>query len=230
MNPETKNNIIVTKNLKKSFKDGERVTEVLKGVDLEIKRGEFVAIMGRSGAGKSTLLYQISLLDQSTSGDIFVDGAHVVSLSEEERVAFRLKELGYVFQDYALLPDLTARENVAVPLIMQGKSIDEAYEIAEKNLTKVGLGHRVNNLPSKLSGGEQQRVSIARAIAHEPKILFADEPTANLDTESSAMILDIFMDLHRQGQTIIMVTHEDEYSKNADRVIYLKDGMIVDHK
>ncbi len=230
MNPETKNNIIVTRNLKKSFKDGEKVTEVLKGINLEIKSGEFVAIMGRSGAGKSTLLYQISLLDQSTSGDIYVDGAHVVSLSEEERVAFRLKELGYVFQDYALLPDLTAKENVAVPLIMQGKSIEEAYVIAEKNLTKVGLGHRVNNLPSKLSGGEQQRVSIARAIAHEPKILFADEPTANLDTESSAMILDIFMDLHRQGQTIIMVTHEDEYSKNADRVIYLKDGMIVDGK
>jgi putative ABC transport system ATP-binding protein len=228
MKSEMQNNIIITKKLKKSFVDGDKVTEVLKGIDLEIKEGEFVAIMGRSGAGKSTLLYQISLLDQSTSGDIFVDGEHIVSMSEEERVAFRLKELGYVFQDYALLPDLTARENVAVPLIMQGKSIPEAYAIAEKTLIRVGLSHRVDNLPSKLSGGEQQRVSIARAIAHEPKILFADEPTANLDTESSLMILDIFKELHSHGQTIIMVTHEEEYSKNADRVIFLKDGMIVE--
>ncbi len=230
MKPELQNNIIVTKELKKSFIDGEKVTEVLKGIDLEIKRGEFVAIMGRSGAGKSTLLYQISLLDYSTSGDIYVDGVHVVSMSEEERVTFRLKELGYVFQDYALLPDLTAKENVAVPLIMQGQSMQEAYAQAEKTLERVGLSHRVNNLPSKLSGGEQQRVSIARAIAHEPKILFADEPTANLDTESSAMILDIFRELHRQGQTIIMVTHEDEYSKNADRVIFLKDGVIIEER
>lgn len=219
--------IVETQGVKKSFVDGDKVTHVLKGIDLKIKRGEFVAIMGRSGAGKSTLLYQVSLLDHPTEGEIYVDGVRVTDMYEDERVAFRLKELGYVFQDYALLPDLTAKENVAVPLIMQGKTIDEAYAIAERMLEKVGLGHRVNNLPSKLSGGEQQRVSIARAIAHEPKILFADEPTANLDSESSALVLKIFLELHAQGQTIVMVTHEDEYGKATDRIIRLQDGQIL---
>lgn len=219
--------IIETTALKKSFLDGEKETTVLKGIDLNIKRGEFVAIMGRSGAGKSTLLYQISLLDNPSSGKILVDGINVLTLDNDQKTEFRLKELGYVFQDYALLPDLTSTENVVLPLLMQEIPKNEAYRIAESALSRVGLSNKFNNLPGKLSGGEQQRVSIARAIAHEPSILFADEPTANLDNESSLMIIEIFKELHKNGQTIVMVTHEEEYAKVADRIIYLSDGLIV---
>ncbi len=219
--------MIEIKNLTKSFKDGENETKVLKGIDFKTESGEFIAIMGRSGAGKSTLLYQMSLLDKPTSGEIFIDGKNVLVLSHEERTAFRLLMLGYVFQDYALLPELTALENVALPLLMQNIEEKDAYKKATDALTKVGLEKRLKSLPSKLSGGEQQRVSIARAIAHDPKILFADEPTANLDNESSRIIMEIFKDLHSKGQTIIMVTHEVEYSKIAQKVVHLDDGKIV---
>ncbi len=219
--------MIEVKNLKKSFQDGEKTTEVLKGIDFMTKSGDFVAIMGRSGAGKSTLLYQMSLLDEPTAGEIFIDGKNVLALSTAERTSFRLSQLGYVFQDYALLPEMTALENVALPLLMQSLPEKKAYAKAAEHLTLVGLGQRLHNLPSQLSGGEQQRVSIARAIAHEPKILFADEPTANLDNESSRIVMDIFKKLHSEGQTIIMVTHEVEYSKFAERIIHLDNGQII---
>lgn len=222
--------IIETSGLEKSFTDGNKETKILKGIDLQIKKGEFVAIMGRSGAGKSTLLYQISLLDTPTAGKILIEGVNVANLNNDDRTAFRLKELGYVFQDYALLPDLSARENVVLPLLMQQVPKEDAYIIADDMLKRVGIGGRLDNLPGKLSGGEQQRVSIARAIAHEPTILFADEPTTNLDSESSKMVIDIFKELHKNGQTIVMVTHEEEYAKVADRIIYLKDGLVVDSK
>jgi len=218
--------MIEVRNLKKSFKDGENITEVLKGINFIAKSGEFVAIMGRSGAGKSTLLYQMSLLDEPTSGNVIIDEKDMTTLSISKRTEYRLSDLGYVFQDYALLPEMTALENVALPLLMQGLKEKKAYKEATEALIKVGLEKRLNNLPSKLSGGEQQRVSIARAIAHKPKILFADEPTANLDNESSKTILEIFKELHSGGQTIIMVTHEVEYSKFAERVIHLDDGKI----
>ncbi|MFZ2150171.1 MAG: ABC transporter ATP-binding protein [Minisyncoccia bacterium] len=219
--------MIEVKNLKKSFKDGESTTEVLKGIDFLAESGEFVAIMGRSGAGKSTLLYQMSLLDEPTSGEILINNKDTHLMSVGDKTSFRLSELGYVFQDYALLPEMNALENVALPLLMQGISEKKAYEKAEMALVRVGLEKRLHNLPSKLSGGEQQRVSIARAIAHEPKILFADEPTANLDNESSRIVMDIFKELHKGGQTIIMVTHEVEYSKFAERIIHLDDGKII---
>jgi len=151
----------------------------------------------------------------------------VLALSTAERTSFRLSQLGYVFQDYALLPEMTALENVALPLLMQSLPEKKAYAKAAEHLTLVGLGQRLHNLPSQLSGGEQQRVSIARAIAHEPKILFADEPTANLDNESSRIVMDIFKKLHSEGQTIIMVTHEVEYSKYAERIIHLDNGQII---
>ena len=219
--------MIEVRNLKKSFKDGENITEVLKGIDFIAKSGEFIAIMGRSGAGKSTFLYQMSLLDEPTSGEIFIDQKDTHTMTVNEKTYFRLSRLGYVFQDYALLPEMSALENVVLPLLMQDLKEKEAYQKAENALIKVGLGHRLHNLPAQLSGGEQQWVSIARAIAHEPQILFADEPTANLDNESSRMVMNIFKELHRAGQTIVMVTHEEEYSKFADRIIHLDDGRIV---
>lgn len=219
--------LIQTKNLTKTFKNGDKETRVLKGINFTAEEGDFIAIMGRSGAGKSTFMYQISLLDEPTDGEIIVFNKNTHDMTSDEKTIFRLNELGYVFQDYALLPDLTAIENVAVPLMMQGKSKADAYTYARVSLERVGLGHRLNNLPSQLSGGEQQRTSIARALAHKPRILFADEPTANLDNESSRTIMKLFEDVHRQGQTIIMVTHEEEYSKLASRIIRLDDGLIV---
>lgn len=219
--------MITARELTKNYRNGEIEQRVLKGVSLDVLSGEFVAIMGRSGAGKSTLLYQLSLLDVPTSGTLCVDDVDVETLSDSERTTFRLERLGYVFQDYALIPELSALENVAVPLLMQGKSRVHAFRAAEKALSRVGLSERLRNLPSQLSGGEQQRVSIARAIAHEPKILFADEPTANLDIETSQQVLEIFDELHRLGQTIIMVTHEADYGSRADRVVTLSDGHIA---
>lgn len=220
--------LIQTNNLIKTFKNGDKETQVLKGITFTANEGEFIAIMGRSGAGKSTFMYQISLLDEPTAGEIIVFNKNTHDMSPEEKTRFRLNELGYVFQDYALLPDLTAIENVAVPLMMQGKSKADAYVYARVSLERVGLGHRLDNLPSQLSGGEQQRTSIARALAHKPRVLFADEPTANLDNESSLAIMKLFQEVHKQGQTIIMVTHEEEYSKLATRVVRLNDGLIIE--
>lgn len=221
--------MIEVKNLTKTYLDGNVETKVLKGIDFKAEAGEFIAIMGRSGAGKSTFMYQLSLLDEPSTGEIIIDGKNAHDLTAEEKSNFRLRQLGYVFQDYALLPDLTAKENVALPLMMLGLSKAEAYKKAVASLERIGLSSRTNNLPSQLSGGEQQRVSTARAIAHHPKILFADEPTANLDNESSKVIMKIFKELHAEGQTIIMVTHEPEYGKIAERIVRLDDGRIISH-
>ena len=219
--------IIEAKDLIKTFKDGDNVTKVLKGVDVNVKDGEFVAIMGRSGAGKSTTMYQLSLLDEPTSGSIRLMGENTEKMDNSTRTNFRLYNLGYVFQDYSLIPELTAIENVLLPLMMQGKSDEEAKSLAQTALEQVNMGHRLDNKPSELSGGEQQRVSIARAIAHSPRILFADEPTANLDTASSDTVIEIFKKLNKEGLTIVMVTHEDEYVKVVDRVIKMQDGLVI---
>lgn len=219
--------MIEVKQLKRSFKDGDRQIEVLKGIDFRAETGEFISIMGRSGAGKSTLLYQMSLLDYPTSGEILIDDVATENLHADARTNFRLMHFGYVFQDYALLPELTAIDNVVLPLLMQGMEKKKAYARARETLTIVGLDHRLDNIPSKMSGGEQQRVSIARGIVHKPKILFADEPTANLDNESSEVVMKLFQQLNKEGQTIIMVTHEPEYAKLADRVLKIDDGKIA---
>ena len=220
--------MIETKKLKRSFRNGEVETEVLKGIDFKVETGEFVAIMGRSGAGKSTLMYQVSLLDEPTSGEIIIDGHDTHKMSAEDKTKFRLEKLGYVFQDYALIPELTALENVVLPLLMQGVEKAKAYEMSFESLSKVGLVNHLHQLPSQLSGGEQQRASIARAISHKPEILFADEPTANLDNESSQAVMKIFLELHKAGQTIIMVTHEEPYGKMAEKIIKIDDGKIVE--
>lgn len=222
--------MIHAKNITKTYTNGVVETKVLRGIDIDIKQGEFVAIMGKSGAGKSTLLYQLGLLDQPTTGEISIDGVDVLVLNDNDATDFRLRKLGYVFQDYALVPELTAQENVMMPLLMLGMSNEDAKAQAARSLERIGMGHRLDNRPNQLSGGEQQRVSIARAVVQDPVILFADEPTANLDSTSSEKVLEVFTDLHREGQTIVMVTHEKEYTRNCDRIIYVGDGKIVDEE
>ncbi len=209
--------------VKKIYFMGKIEVPALRGVDLNIDSGEFVAIMGPSGSGKSTMLNMLGLLDSPTSGKIVIDGVDVSSLDENGRADFRLRKLGFVFQFFSLLMELKSVENVALPMIMDDRKFDRAAEL----LDLVGMGDRTEHYPSELSGGQQQRVAIARALANEPAILLADEPTANLDTESSNQIVDLFRELNDKGQTIIMVTHEPDIGARADRIIRLKDGSIV---
>lgn len=226
-----KNAMITARGITKSFGSGDLVTQILRGIDLTIYAGEFVAIMGKSGAGKSTFMYQLSILDEPTSGSITIDGAVVDRLTENERTEFRLNTLGYVFQDYALVPDLSAEENVMIPLLMKGKGTTDARTIAHTAIDAVGMSGKYNNLPRELSGGEQQRVAVARAVASKPKILFADEPTANLDSSSSQQVIDLIAALNRDhGQTIVMVTHEREYAMGCHRIIHMEDGRIINEE
>jgi putative ABC transport system ATP-binding protein len=219
--------IIEVKKLKKTY-DGKIPTHALKGVSFGVKKGEFIALMGRSGSGKSTLLHQLGLLDSPSSGDIIIDGINTINFTKKQKNEFRLKKLGYVFQAYALLPELTALESIYLPLMLSGVSKSQYIKKALEMLEKVGLSERRNHLPKEMSGGEQQRVAIARALINEPAILFADEPTANLDSESSETVLKLFKKLNKEiGQTIIMVTHEPDDKKYVDRVIWLKDGIIT---
>jgi putative ABC transport system ATP-binding protein len=216
-------NLIELTKVMKIYYMGKIEVPALRGVDLNIDSGEFVAIMGPSGSGKSTMLNMLGLLDSPTSGKIVIDGIDVSSLDENERADFRLRKLGFVFQFFSLLMELKALENVALPMIMDERKFDRASVL----LDLVGMGDRTEHYPSELSGGQQQRVAIARALANEPAILLADEPTANLDTESSNQIVDLFRELNEKGQTIIMVTHEPDIGAKADRIIRLKDGRIV---
>lgn len=220
--------IIVAKNIHRKFGEGDLTTHVLKGIDLSIEEGEFVAIMGKSGAGKSTLLYQLSVLDNPTEGEVEIDGVKIMTLDERERTSFRLNTLGYIFQNYALVPDLSSTENVMLPLLMRGYDWSQAKESAHEVIDNVGMAGKYDNLPSELSGGEQQRISISRAIVGKPKILFADEPTANLDSISGTQVIDLITSLNKNhGQTVVMVTHEREYAMGCNRIIHMEDGLVT---
>ncbi len=218
--------MISVTNLSKTY-SGKVPTPALKRVSLTISNGEFVAIMGRSGSGKSTLLHQLGLIDSPTEGTITINGVDVAALKDAAKTRFRLENLGYVFQEYALIGELTALENVYLPaLARNGKRRQK--DRAKKLLALVGLSERLDHYPNELSGGEQQRVAIARALTNDPQVLFADEPTANLDSVSSKTVLQLFQKLNRElKQTIVIVTHEPEDKSYVDRIIELKDGELV---
>lgn len=221
--------MIQAKNIVKNFTSGEVVTEVLKNVDLEIPEGQFVSIVGSSGVGKSTLLYQMSLLDTPTSGEVFIDNQSVSNLNESEKTHFRLENFGFIFQDYALIPEFTALENALLPSLMLGVNYTKAKLDAIKIFESLGMAEQINHLPSQLSGGEQQRVSIIRAIFKKPKIVFADEPTANLDSVLSLNVINTLKKINEEeGQTIIMITHEENYAEMTDRIVRMKDGKILE--
>ena len=221
--------ILEVKELEKIYNpDSQSPVRALKDINLKFKKGEFIALMGRSGSGKSTFLHQVALLDIPTKGKIKIKDYWVSEMSEEEKNNFRLNYIGYIFQDYALLPELNLFENVALPLMAQGKKEKDYTKQVFDVIEKVGLKGLEKHLPNELSGGQQQRVAIARAIANKPAILFADEPTANLDSESSKKVLSVMRSLvDDYNQTIIMVTHEPEDEKIVDRTIWLKDGQLV---
>ncbi|MDX8550496.1 ABC transporter ATP-binding protein [Methanospirillum purgamenti] len=223
-------NVISVRDLFRVYRLGTVDVHALNGLSIDIEKGEFVGIMGPSGSGKSTLLYQISLLDRPSSGFISVQGTDVGRLSDRQRTKFRLKHFGYVFQDYALVPELTTEENVSLLPMALGKSDEECHEMSVDILDVVGLKERLSHLPRELSGGEQQRVAIARAMVNQPDIIFADEPCANLDSVNSKRILDLFKQLNQEnGQTIVMISHEDEDIEYFDRVIQIFDGKNVEN-
>ena len=221
--------IEITK-LTKTYGEGEIAVHALKELDLQVERGEFVAVMGPSGSGKSTLMNIIGCLDRATSGLYILDGEDVSQLNRDELAGVRNRKIGFVFQSYNLLPRLSARKNVMLPMMYNGFqnwSEDQRSERAADLLDLVGLGDRLHHLPTELSGGQQQRVAIARSLINDPSLILADEPTGNLDTSSSTEIMGIFHRLHQQGATIVMVTHDPERAREAQRIVNVLDGRVV---
>lgn len=219
-------NVLRTENLKKYYGNGDNLVRALDGIDLDVERGEFVAVVGTSGSGKSTLLHMLGGLDCPTEGSVFVDGKDISSLKDDALCVFRRRKIGFVFQSYNLVPVLNVYENIVLPIELDGNTVDKNY--VEQVIAVLGLTDRIHRLPSQLSGGQQQRVAIARALAAKPAILLADEPTGNLDSRTSQDVLGLLkVTGERFGQTIVMITHNEEIAQMADRVIRIEDGKIT---
>lgn len=221
------NDIIVTENVHKVYRMGDVDVHALRGVSITIKRGEFVSVMGPSGSGKSTFMNIIGCLDKPTSGRYLLEGIEASTLSSDELAEIRNKKIGFVFQNFNLLPRATALENVEIPLIYSGIPTKRRMKLAMDALAMLGLEGREHHFPSQLSGGQQQRVAIARAIVNEPQVILADEPTGNLDTTTSIEIMEIFKNLNKKGITIVMITHEKEIAAYAERIILFRDGKTI---
>ncbi len=221
--------ILETNNLKKHYGTGENVVKALDGVNLQVENGSFVAIVGTSGSGKSTLLHMLGGLDRPTSGSVVVDGKNIFTLKEEELTIFRRRKIGFVFQNYNLVPVLNVYENIVLPIELDGNKIDSSY--VNKIIKTLGLEQKLQNLPNNLSGGQQQRVAIARALAAKPAIILADEPTGNLDSKTSLDVIGLLKVTSKQfGQTIVMITHNEEIAQMADYIIHIEDGIIIRNK
>jgi putative ABC transport system ATP-binding protein len=219
-------NVIEIRNIIRDFKLGTETVHVLKGIDLDIKRGDYVAIMGPSGSGKSTLMNILGCLDTATSGSYLLNGKDVSQMTDDQLADIRNTEIGFVFQTFNLLPRTTALDNVALPMIYAGASKSVRHKRAAEVLVNVGLSDRMDHRPNQLSGGQRQRVAVGRALVNSPSIILADEPTGNLDSKTGQEILALFDDIHKDGNTVIMVTHEEEIAAHAHRVIRLLDGMV----
>ena len=222
--------LIRVKNLKKQFQIGSEIVNAIKDISFEVNAGEFISIMGPSGSGKTTLMNIIGCLDTPTSGEYHLDDSEVSLMDDDELAAIRNRKIGFVFQSFHLLTRNTALKNVMLPLTYAGYDKSEATDKAKSVLKKVGLDDRINHKPNELSGGQQQRVAIARALVNNPSIIFADEPTGNLDTKTGEEIMNLFKELHRNGQTIIVITHENEIADQTERIITVKDGLIESDK
>jgi putative ABC transport system ATP-binding protein len=220
--------VIEMQNVSKVFRTDQIETHALKGFSLRVAAGEFVAITGPSGSGKTTLLNVAGLLDEFDSGSYSLDGSDVTKLSDDDRSRIRNRKIGFVFQGFNLIPDLSVYDNVDTPLRYRGMRASERHDRVRASIDKVGLTSRIDHLPSQLSGGQQQRVALARALAGDPKVLFADEPTGNLDTEMSGQIIDLLQDINKHGTTIVMVTHSPELAGRASRRIRIVDGVVAD--
>lgn len=219
--------ILVAEGVRKVYRSGGADVLALKGLDLTVPQGEFLAVMGASGSGKTTLLNCLSGLDEIDDGRVFVDGHSIHELSDAKRTRHRAETMGFIFQAFNLIPVFTATENVELPLLLARVPEREARERARETLTRVGLGHRLDRRPPELSGGEQQRVAIARALAGRPRLIWADEPTGNLDSEMASAVMDLLSELHDEGLTLVLVTHDPTVAARADRLITVKDGEVV---